>query len=310
MSSGRPGPGGWLVAEVRGDWRAFYAAIGIELPQSARENASVRCFAAPDAHRNEDRHPSCSVSVETGWWKCWGCGATGDGYHAAVAVGLSPRAAMDLLVSFGLAERRDGRYRPERSTRARMERPRTPAERGAGKQRRALAVGEREVERWQRALARSPGLRDRLGRKRLWSTAAIEECGVGVDGRGRVTIPVRGSSGELSGVIHYDPFWSARAGSTMPKVFLDRGSSYQLIPHPGAYPEQREVLLVEGPADMLAARSRGLPAFAVPGTESWRGEWATALAERAVTVAMDADKAGRAAASRIAVSSRRSPRRS
>jgi hypothetical protein len=47
------------------DIRGFYAALGIELPGWAQREASVRCFAAPDAHARGDRDPSCSVNVET-----------------------------------------------------------------------------------------------------------------------------------------------------------------------------------------------------------------------------------------------------
>jgi hypothetical protein len=45
------------------DVRGFYAALRIELPGWAQQEASVRCFANPDAHG--DRDPSCSVNVET-----------------------------------------------------------------------------------------------------------------------------------------------------------------------------------------------------------------------------------------------------
>src|ERR1039457_4227503 len=72
-----------------------------------------------------------------------------------------------------------------------------------------------------------------------------------------------------------------------------------LLPHPAAEPSSR-VLLVEGPPDMIAARSRGLPAIAVPGDHAWQPHWAQLLAERDVTIVMDADAQGRAAARRIA----------
>jgi hypothetical protein len=48
------------------DVRGFYAALGIELPGWAQQEASVACFADPDAHRHGDRDPSCSVNVQTG----------------------------------------------------------------------------------------------------------------------------------------------------------------------------------------------------------------------------------------------------
>ena len=60
------------------------------------------------------------------------------------------------------------------------------------------------------------------------------------------------------------------------------------------------LLLVEGPADMLAARSVGLPAVAVPGTQAWRADWARPFACCEVNIVMDADRAGREATLRIA----------
>ena len=60
------------------------------------------------------------------------------------------------------------------------------------------------------------------------------------------------------------------------------------------------MLLVEGPSDMLAARSAGLPAIAVPGANAWRSEWASALDGHRVVVVMDCDRPGRQAAARIA----------
>jgi len=51
---------------------------------------------------------------------------------------------------------------------------------------------------------------------------------------------------------------------------------------------------------MIAARSRGLAAIALPGTDTWRPEWAQLLAGRQVTIITDADPQGRALAQRIA----------
>ena len=60
-------------------------------------------------------------------------------------------------------------------------------------------------------------------------------------------------------------------------------------------------MLVEGPPDMISARSRGLPAIAVPGDDAWEREWARLLVGRHVSVVFDCDRAGRdAAAARIA----------
>ena len=52
------------------DIRGFYHQLGIQLPERPCIEASVRCFADPDAHRREDRDPSCSVNLISGAWKC------------------------------------------------------------------------------------------------------------------------------------------------------------------------------------------------------------------------------------------------
>jgi DNA primase len=51
---------------------------------------------------------------------------------------------------------------------------------------------------------------------------------------------------------------------------------------------------------MIAARSHGVPAIALPGTDSWKDEWAVWFAGREVAVVMDCDRQGRAVATRIA----------
>ena len=71
------------------DIRGFYYALGVELPDWATVEASVRCFADPDAHAHEDRDPSCSVNLTHGAWHCWGCGAQGGAYDAALRLGRS-----------------------------------------------------------------------------------------------------------------------------------------------------------------------------------------------------------------------------
>ena len=88
--------------EPGGDVRGFYAALGVPLPAWAHTEAPVRCFADPDAHRHEDRNPSCSVNLHSGAFNCHGCGAHGGAYDAALATGRSPREAIDLMVKNGL----------------------------------------------------------------------------------------------------------------------------------------------------------------------------------------------------------------
>lgn len=78
-----------------------------------------------------------------------------------------------------------------------------------------------------------------------------------------------------------------------------RGSRRSLLPHPAAEASE-QVLLVEGEPDMIAARSQGLPAIAVPGVDGWRAEWVQLFVGREVTIITDADRQGRKLASAIA----------
>jgi len=277
------------------DVRGFYRALGVELPGWAKREAPVGCFAAPDAHAHGDRDPSCSVNVETGAWHCWGCGAAGGAYDAPLARGVSARAAIELMIAHGLTTRRAGAPSPGRAL--------SPARGKAdGTERPPGARGRVELDADDRRLAEG---RDRLAalpwpprvlrpeQARVWSRATVLELGCGWD-RGRVTIPIRNQDGGLHGVLRYAP-----SHDRAPKVLAARGTRLGLIPHPGTESSQW-VVLVEGPPDMISARSQGLPAVAVPGDDAWEPEWAGLFAGRHVSVVFDCDRAGREAAARIA----------
>jgi DNA primase len=138
----------------------------------------------------------------------------------------------------------------------------------------------------------APSLLATLALERGWRYDAIRALGLGLD-RGRITIPIRDPRGELQGLLRYQP-----KPADGPKMLAELGSRVGLIPHPAVETSKR-ILLVEGPPDMIAARSRGLPAIAVPGDHAWRSTWGDLLAGRRVTIVMDADTQGRAAALRI-----------
>jgi len=282
------------------DIRGYYHELGIQLPETSRTNISVRCFADPGAHRREDRDPSCSVNLVSGAWKCHACGARGGAYDAAWRKGYTPRAAIDLMIAYGLTERRarlqTARELLETTGRpsASLARPQAHTHGREGlDERPGLHVTERDIARWQVALSRCPSLVARLTDERGWRYQTMRALKLGVD-RGRLTIPVRNARGDLRGLLSYQPGPIGR-----PKMLAALGSRLGLVPHPAAETSQR-ILLVEGPPDMIAARSRGLPAIAVPGDHAWQPTWAHLLVGRRVTIVMDSDPAGRAAATRIA----------
>jgi hypothetical protein len=255
----------------------------------------VRCFANPDAHAHRDRHPSCSISLVSGAWRCWACDARGGAYDAALARGLAPREAMDLLIAHGLAERRADRGGHFRA------RGRSPSSAACGQQPRTgggtpLAMSEVRLAQAHGRLAvyRWPPSALRAEQRRLWSRAVVvDELGCGWE-HGRVLIPIRSRSRALRGVLRYAP-----RHDRAPKMLAVPGTHLGLIPHPAAEPSEW-IILVEGPPDMISARSRGLPAIAVPGDHAWEAQWARLLARRHVSVVMDSDHAGRVAAERIA----------
>jgi hypothetical protein len=194
------------------------------------------------------------------------------------------------MVAYGLTAHRAYRHPQPRS------RPTAPSHPQRASRPPGMTFRETEdaIPRWQAALAGDTDLIRKLARDRGWLYATMLELELGVD-RGRITIPVRDDTRLLIGLLRYQPW--PKPGE--PKMLAAPGSRRALLPHPAAEPSE-QVLLVEGEPDMIAARSRGLPAIAVPGVDGWRAAWAPLLSGRQVTVVMDCDDQGRAAAAAIA----------
>ncbi len=260
--------------------RAFYADLGLELPDRGGENIQVRCFAAPEAHRREDRRTSCSVNLETGAFNCFGCGAKGGSYDAALLCGRSPREAMELLRRHGL-ERHDDEM---------------PATRERSKPKATPRPSEADLDRYRQALAANPEGLARLEALRGWTAEAIRALGLGLDGE-RIVFPVRDSDGALTNLLRYAPDPERRNGR--PKMLAETGGRRDLFPAPETL-EGDEAWIVEGEPDAVAGHSLGLPAVAVPGIRGWRAEWAGRFAGRRIVVCLDCDCQGREAAQRIA----------
>jgi len=226
-------------------------------------------------------------------------GSHGGAYDAALARGHTPRSAMDLMIAHDLTDRRTqttGRQpAPSTIRRLRADQATVPAapERAA---RARFTIAERDIQRWQQAFTRRPGLLEALTRDHGWSYQTIRELELGFDQLGqRITIPIRDPDGQLQGLLRYDPSPNRRG----PKMRAAPGTRLGLVPHPDRV-QTRELLLCEGPSDMLAARSARLPAIAVPSATAWRAEWTEYFQGRSVTIAMHADPAGRHAARTIA----------
>lgn len=275
------------------DIRGFYAALGVQLPGWAGADVSVRCFADPGAHSRGDRDPSCSINLTHGAWNCHGCGASGGPFDAAVCRGHTARSAIELMILHGLAQRRAtaSRQRQHHIHRSAYVRPRVDR---PGRAAARFTASEADLNRWRQALESDAPIIRRLVRERGWSAETMYQLELGID-RGRITIPVRDNRGHLVGLLRYRPWASHRQMKMRAAV----GSRRQLLPHP-TVEQSAHVLLVEGEPDMIATRSCGLPAIALPGVDSWKDEWAPMFAGRRIAIVMDCDRQGRAVAQRVA----------
>lgn len=271
--------------------RAYYHALGIPFSTHAARNAPVRCFTSPHLHRHGDRTPSCSIDLISGAFLCHACGAHGGAYDAAIATGRTPREAIDLMITHGLTTRRHAHNNPHRRATFRAISAVMPTAHASTE----LQVGESDIHSWADALDADGRLIRRLILDRAWAPTTIGQLQIGYDGT-RITIPIRNHHGQLRGVLRYQPF-----GHRHPKMLAVPGTRLGLIPHPATEPNQH-VLLVEGPPDMIAARSAGLAAIAVPGTQAWQPHWARLLTGRRVTIITDCDPPGRISAHQIAAS--------
>jgi hypothetical protein len=274
---------------ISADVHGFYADLGVALPtvSNGTMNATVACFVRPEAHRHDDRNKSTSVSVTSGAFKCFGCGAQGGPYDAAIALRRSPRDAMLLLDHYGLIS--EGNGRGSHTVEGNGARPTTAPAR--------TAVTEEQVHDYHVALMASEPQVARLAELRAWSPDALERFEVGVDtnysnpkGGGPIVFPSRDENGTLTGAVHYQPNPARRVKGT--KKSWATGPR-QLYPPPEAITGDTAWLL-EGEGDALAAQSAGLPAVGVPGAEGWKDTWAPRFARfKHVAICTDADEAGR-----------------
>ena len=264
MSALRAQETNWLRAATGTRVIEFYAAIGVTLPDKGGQEAEVRCFVSPGEHKREDRNASCSVNLLTGLFKCHGCGAQGNAYQAALALGYREEAARELAQRYGVF--------------LEVERPKLP--------------GERQLRKWKNALFAAPRIVARLEELKGWTPQAMWRCGLGWDGE-RVTFPVRDHRLRIVGVVRYVP-----GGS--PKSLALPGSKRLLFGEPEFLSADYPLFVVEGEPDVVSVWSCGHRAVGVPGVASWRPEWAGRLRRfKRLVVLADADPQGRQLAAEI-----------
>ena len=81
----------------------LYARYGIRLPtrSSAGRLGQVRCFTG----RHQDRHPSCSVHLESGGFRCFTCNVGGGVLTALAYLGEPDRdRAREVAIEYGILQ--------------------------------------------------------------------------------------------------------------------------------------------------------------------------------------------------------------
>src|SRR5829696_4797772 len=277
-------------ATFSGGVDAFYAELGHPLPGRGAK-APIRCFAAPEAHKRDDRNPSAEVDRRSGYWRCYACGEHGPAYRAALALGVRPAEAMQLLERHGLKKEKNGDW-PDSGTRGNGRVPNAKPQAPP-----ASAASEDQLTRWRERLLGDERLLARLRELRGWTRPTIEALGLGFDGE-RITFPIRAGSGELLDVLRYKP--SKRAEGER-KLLASKGRPRGLFPAPESV-DGDPIWVLEGEADAVSARELGIPATAVPGVKKWDESWSERFAGRGVIVMLDCDDEGRGAAQRISES--------
>jgi hypothetical protein len=147
-----------------------------------------------------------------------------------------------------------------------------------------------DIAQWKGQLLREPWPPAPLRAvdRRQWDRRVADALDLGLD-EDRIMIPTRDHQGDLCGVLRY-------AGAAGVRTEVMDGSRPALFPHPALHPCDWYAL-TDDPASAIAARSRGLPAIAIPPAATWEPEWSDAFVDAELTVVMiDADYADALAA--------------
>ncbi len=126
---------------------------------------------------------------------------------------------------------------------------------------------EKQIGEWGRALKENTQALGRLGVLKGWSPVAVEQLGVGFDGR-RLVFPIRDQDGQLINVVKYTP----KPNENESKSIALRGRPRGLFPRPECS-ENSDLWIVEGEGDSVAGATLGIAAIGVPGVQGWKAEY-------------------------------------
>lgn len=270
---------------------------------------------------HEDRNPSLYVSPDTGWYKCWACGASGDAFKWVMETQkvdfrealetLAKEAGVDLAVKGARTSRTEAQLQAMEDSAEyfRSELARSPSARAYCQGR---GLDDEVLAQWE--IGYAPDVGDALGSYLQRKGHSLLECKslflVDSDAqggyydrfRGRLMFPIRDERGRLVG------FGGRILGGGHPK-YVNSGDTplysksrvlYGLHRAKRAIADTQKAVLVEGYLDAIACHRAGVSnAVACLGT-SLAEDHAKLLARWAKEVVLlyDADEAGQRAVQR------------
>lgn len=157
---------------------------------------------------------------------------------------------------------------------------------------------EDEIQKWHDTLMADPALLRVMVEERGISKKTLEQYSIGYS-RGRYTIPVHDSDGELLNVRRYKPH-TKEPRDKMVSFAVGYGEARLFLPW--VTEQHDEVVVIEGEMDALCCQSHGLPMVMAHtgGSGTWKMEWGKAFVGKHVFLCYDNDEAGHAGARRAA----------
>jgi DNA primase len=260
---------------------------------------------------HDDRHPSFTVYPDTGSFYCFGCGAGGDviaflarlrevGFREAVALLGGTALPVSRTTPWRMAGSAVGERVPRRATDAPPDAATRSVIAAAADyyHTRLLRSGTAQAYLAGRGVTSAISRRHRLGfADGRGLDRHLARLGCDLDAAEQVGLLHAGYESFAGRVIIPDLDAAGRATWLTGRAVTATGPRYLSLRLPapilGLRSEQEdEVLLTEGPFDLLTARAWGLPAVALLGTRVSPGVVAALRRFRRVYTALDADPAG------------------
>lgn len=241
----------------------------------------------PDPNHS-DRRPSCSVNLETGFWKCLSCGRGGDIVSLGAVYLSKNREAIEAMLQPNTAEALVASVQRKLSSIAmrpkkarKLELP-GPYDGGPHDYLRSRGYNQATIKRWG---IRYVAEQDFQGKK---ETYTLRRC---------IGIPIRDRAGHLLAWCYRStpdsPSWQPRYLYTPGIDIKDLWFGHQ------HHYDARDIVVVEGALDVMWLDQHHIPALALLGSAMTSSKILSLQRYRSVTLLTDMDSAGITAARKI-----------